>query len=493
MRRIPEKGIDKKKLMAEMQAMREGDANWQDARTWSMVYYAGAAHHDFIKKAHNLFFAENGLNPIAFKSLKRMEAEVVRMTASMLHGDEDAVGTMTSGGTESILLAVKAARDRARRTRPWIRSPEMVLPRTIHVAFDKAAHYFGVKPRYVDTGEDYRADVGAMAKAIGRNTVLVAASAPQYPHGLVDPIEELGAVCEQKGVPLHVDACFGGFALPWIEKLGRPLPVWDFRVDGVTSISADVHKYGYAAKGASVIVYRDMSYLKHQFFVSTNWPGGIYASPSMPGTRPGGSIAAAWAAMQSLGEAGYLRLMEGTLEAVDKLKAGIEAIEGVAVVGEPHATVVAYQSDDDAVDIYAVADRLEAKGWAVDRQQWPNCIHLTVNAHNLPVVDTYLADVREAVAWCRAHPEAAASGNAAMYGMMAKIPFRGMVKMSVQRIMEAMYSGDGEMPDLANLGAGDDDGLLFKAINKYGDQAMALLDKLQAGQRSLAARLGRLR
>ncbi len=488
---IPEKGRDKKDLLVEMQAMREGDANWQDARTWSMVYYAGEQHHDFLKQSHNLFFAENGLNPIAFKSLKRMEAEVVRMTASMLHGDEKTVGTMTSGGTESVLLAVKAARDRARRHKPWIRRPEMVVPRTIHVAFGKAAHYFGVKARYVDVGPDQRADVGAMRKAIGRNTVLVAASAPQYPHGVVDPIEELGAVCELAKVPLHVDACFGGFALPWIERLGRPLPVWDFRVDGVTSISADVHKYGYAAKGASVVVYRDMSYLRHQFFVSTDWPGGIYASPSMPGTRPGGSIAAAWAAMNALGCDGYLRLMRTTLEAVDALKAGIAEIDGIEVVGEPQATVVAYQSTDATLDIYAVADRLEAKGWTVDRQQAPACIHLTVNAHNLPVVESYLADLAEAVTWCRSHPEASASGNAAMYGMMAKIPFRGLVKLSVGKIMEAMYSGDGEMPDLANLGAGEDDGLILQAIHKYGDQAMALLDRVQAGRSAIAARLGR--
>jgi sphinganine-1-phosphate aldolase len=483
--RIPELPTDKDALLAEMEAMREGDADWQGARTWSMVYYAGDEHYALIKKAHNLFMSANGLNPIAFKSLKRMENEVVRMTASMLNGDDQTCGTMTSGGTESILMAVKAARDRAKRTKPWILRPEMVLPATIHVAFGKAAHYFGVTPKYVPVGPDHRASVKAMKKAIGRNTILIGASAPQYPHGIVDPIEELGAVAQAKGIPFHVDACFGGFMLPWLEKLGEPIPTWDFRVPGVTSVSADIHKYGYAAKGASVLVYRDISYLKYQFYVSTDWCGGIYASPSMAGTRPGGSIAAAWAALMGLGESGYLALAEKALECTRQLRVGVRAIPGLALVGEGHATVVAYQSDDEAVDVFAVADLMEAKGWTVDRQQFPNCVHLTVNAHNLLIVDEYLSDLRAAVEHVRSHPELAASGNAAMYGMMAKIPFRGMVKMSVQKIMEAMYTGDGEMPELDKLGAGEDDGLLFKAINRYGDQAMALLDKVQAAKKNL--------
>ncbi len=488
---IPASGGDPAALLAEMQAMRAEDADWQGGRTWSMVYYIGPEHHAFLKQAHNLYFAENGLNPMAFKSLKRMESEVVQMSASMLNGGRDTVGTMTSGGTESILLTVKAARDRARKSRPWILRPELVAPKTIHVAFDKACHYFNVKPRYIDIGPDYRADVEAMRKAIGRNTILVAASAPQYPQGVIDPIAELGEICEAKGVPFHVDACFGGFLLPWIEKLGHDIPTFDFRVPGVTSMSADVHKFGYAAKGASVILYRDMSYLKHQFFVSTDWPGGIYASPSMPGTRPGGPIAAAWAAMKSVGEAGYLELAREAVAAAQELRDGVEAIEGLTVLGAAHSTVVAIGTTDGAVDIYAVADVLQDKGWSIDRQQTPACLHCTVNAHNRPQVPTFLVDLKEAAAHVAAHPELASEGNAAMYGMMAKVPVRGLVKLSVQKVMESMYGPDGTVPDLSQLGAAEDDGFVLQFMHKYGDQAMEMLDRVNGFRASIGGRLRR--
>lgn len=474
---IPLQGRSHSDVLKEMGSFRADDANYKDGRTWSLVYYTGEEHSDFLKDAHNLYFSENGLNPMAFKSLKRMEAEVVQMAAGMLNAPEDAVGTMTSGGTESLLMAVKAARDRARKLKPWIRRPNMVLPRTIHVAVDKAAHYFGVKARYVDIGDDCRANVKAMEKAIDRNTILIAASAPQYPHATIDPIEELGAIAQRKKLPFHVDACFGGFMLPWLEKLGHPLPLWDFRVPGVTSISADVHKYGYASKGASVVIYRDMTYLKHQFFISTNWPGGIYASPSMPGTRPGGPIAAAWAAMMAMGESGYLELAKGALDATKRLRAGIEEIPQLKLLGQFHMTSVTWAAAGD-VSVYAIADLMAERGWACDRQQNPPSIHLTVNANNGAVVDAYLADLTECAAHVEAHPELAKEGEAAMYGMMAKVPLRGLVKHSVGKVMEAMYGASGEVPDLANLGDGEDDGLVMNLINKYGDRAMDALDKI---------------
>lgn len=475
---IPASGVDKDELLEMMQSFRSDDADWKGGRTFSMVYYAGDAHHDFLKKAHNLYFAENGLNPIAFKSLKRFEAEVVRMAASMLHGDGETVGTMTSGGTESLLLAVKSYRDRAKRTKPWIISPEIVAPKSIHVAFDKAAHYFGVKMRYVELGDDFRSDLKAIKKAVGRNTIAIAVSAAQYPQGVVDRVEEVAEFALSRKLPLHVDACIGGFMLPWVEKLGYEVPLWDFRVPGVTSISADVHKYGYASKGASVIVYRDMSYLKHQFFVSTNWPGGIYASPSMPGTRPGGPIAAAWAAMMAMGEEGYMALADSAMKASRKLIEGIEAIPELTVNGEPHMTIVTYSSVEPAVDIYAVADQLEERGWSVDRQQFPASIHCTLNANHLEIIEDYLEDLKASVEHIKANPGLESEGNAAMYGMMAKVPVRALVKYSVQKVMEGMYGPTGEVPDLSTLGEGEDDPMVLKLITKYGDQAMGMLDKL---------------
>ncbi len=488
---IPPMGRNKEKLLEEMSEFRQSDADWKHGRTWSMVYYAGEEHYDFLKKAHHLYFSENGLNPMAFKSLKRMEAEVVQMTADMLHGPDKAVGTMTSGGTESILLAVKTYRDRARKKKPWILRPEMVVPETIHVAFNKASHYFGVKMRFAKIDGDGRVNVEAMKKLVNKNTIMMAASAPQYPHGVVDPIVELGAFAQRKKIPFHVDACFGGFMLPWLEKLGYPIPVWDFRVSGVTSISADVHKYGYAAKGASVIVYRGMDYLRHQFFVATDWSGGIYASPSLPGTRPGGSIAAAWAAMQAMGEDGYMRLAKEAMMAALELKEGIESIPGLKVIGKPNATVVSWGSAEEGIDVYAVADQMAEKGWSVDRQQNPACIHCTVNANNRAVIENYLQDLREATEYVRQHPELKKEGEAAMYGMMAKVPVRGLVKQSVLKVMEAMYSEKGDMPDLTKVGENKEDGWLMNAINKYGDSAMEVLDQVNGLRKNLKERLGR--
>ncbi|HDP34497.1 MAG TPA: aspartate aminotransferase family protein, partial [Candidatus Hydrogenedentes bacterium] len=274
--RIPEKGQSHDAILEQMNHFRENDADWRGGRTWSLVYSLGDGHTAFLKEAHGRFFSENALNPLAFKSLKRFESEVVRMTADMLHGDDNVVGTMTAGGTESCMLAVKTYRDMARAKRPWLRKPEMIAPESVHVAFEKGAHYFDVKLTRVPVDANYRVDPEAVRKRVNRNTILIIGSAPSYPYGVVDPIPALGEVAQQAGLPLHVDGCLGGFMLPFVEKLGYALPPFDFRVPGVTSMSADVHKYGYSAKGASVVLYRNMDYLKHQFFVYTDWSGGIY-------------------------------------------------------------------------------------------------------------------------------------------------------------------------------------------------------------------------
>ncbi|MEZ4219512.1 MAG: aminotransferase class V-fold PLP-dependent enzyme [Polyangiaceae bacterium] len=477
--KIPGRGIDKQELLDTMRGYRAGDADWKAGRTWSLVYFAGPEHHELLREAHALFFAENALNPMAFKSLKRMEAEIVQMAASLLNGPASAVGTVTSGGTESILMAVKAARDRARQRRPWIRQPQIVAPRSIHVAFEKAAHYFGLDIRYADLGPEMRADVSALERLVTRNTVLIAASAPQYPHGVIDPIAEIGALAQRKKIPFHVDACVGGFLLPWIERLGRPLPQFDFRIPGVTSMSADLHKYGFAAKGASVLVYRDMSYLRHQFFVATEFPGGVYASPSMPGTRPGGPIAAAWAALMALGEEGYLEHTRRALTATDALRTGLEAIPELKLVAPPDATLVAWATRDPSVNLYAIADRLDDAGWTTDRQHKPASIHCTVTSNHSGVIDAYLADVRAAVDYVKSHPEAVARGNAPMYGMMAKIPFRGMVRQGVMKVMEQMYGPEGS----ADLDSATRSGWLGKVMDKYGGTLDRLLDRLPSARR----------
>jgi glutamate/tyrosine decarboxylase-like PLP-dependent enzyme len=286
-----------------------------------------------------------------------------------------------------------------------------------------------------------------MEKAIGRRTIGLVGSAPQYPHGVVDPIGALGELAQRRGLPLHVDACVGGFMLPWLEKLGRRIPRWDFRVPGVTSISADLHKFGYAAKGASLLLWRSIDAMRHQFFVATDFPGGIYASPTMIGTRPGGPIAAAWAALQSLGESGYLELARAAADAADRLRAGIAKIPGLALVGAGDATIVAYTScaggRSPGINIYAVADRLELRGWTVDRQHRPASLHLTVTANHAAIVDEYLADLSAAVDAVRRDPQLAKSGTAPMYGMAGKLPVRFLVASKVRKVFADLYTGTG--------------------------------------------------
>jgi len=446
--RLPRRGVPQDEVLQRMETFRGGDADWRTGRTWSLVYYGGEEHTELLKRAYNLYFSENGLNPMAFKSLKRFENEVVRMAVGLLNGGPDVVGCMTSGGTESCMLAVKTYRDRAVARRRWPGTPELIVPTTVHVAFEKAAEYFGVKLVHAPLGPDLRVDVKAVKRRINRRTIGLVASAPPYPHGVVDPIEDLGRIAQRRGLPFHVDACLGGFMLPFVEKLGYPVPVFDFRVPGVTSMSADLHKYGYAAKGASLILYRDMSYMEHQFFVYENWPGGIFASPALLGTRPGGSIAAAWAALMTTGQDGYLRRAKTAMDTTRALMEGVNGIPGLQVLGDPTMSVFAYRSTDPAVNVYAVADRLETRGWHVDRQQKPDSLHVMVSAAHEGLAEPYLADLRDAVDEVRADPSLATAGGAATYGMISAVPLRGMIKKQVLRMMMDAYGPGGGDIDL---------------------------------------------
>lgn len=483
---LPDQGRDPEEILREMAELKAADADWRGGRVFSLVYHAGEAHERLLERAHGMFASANLLNPMAFKSLKRMEAEVVQMAARLFHGPETTVGAMTSGGTESILLAVYTYRERARKARGLRGTPEIIVPVTAHPAFDKAAHYFGVKLRKVDVRDDWTADAHAMERAINRHTVALVASAPQYPHGIVDPIEEVAQVAERHGLGMHVDAAVGGFMLPFVERLGRSLPVWDFRTSGVTSISADLHKYGYTAKGASVLLWRSMDWMRHQFFIATDWPGGIYASPSVPGTRPGGPVAAAWAAMCSLGESGYLDLTRRALDSADALREGIRTIPELCLLGEQRATIVCFAANEGAIDVYSVADRMEARGWTVDRQQRPASVHLTVTANHAPIVAPYIEDLRASVKEVVENPSLAKSGNAPMYGMMAKAPLRGFVGQSVRKVMEAMYAPGAVVPDLKDASSGG--GVIDRLIAKHGDKVNEVLDRIEAARLALKRR-----
>jgi sphinganine-1-phosphate aldolase len=420
---LPRTRRTKDVVLAELKAMHSEDARWKEGRTFSLVYYVDEEHSQLLKEAYGEFMAENGLSPIAFPSLRRMECEVVSMAAGLFQGDAEVVGTMTTGGTESIMMAVKAAREWARHEK-GIARPELIAPITVHPAFEKAAHYFDVGIRHAGVGPDFRVDVREVERLITPNTALIVGSAPPYPHGVVDPITELAALAQARGLLCHVDACLGGFFLPFARRLGRDIPPFDFSVPGVTSLSADLHKYGYAAKGASLVLFQNRALRRHQFYTYADWPGGLYASPSMTGTRPGGAIAAAWAVMHYLGEEGYLDNARRILATTDKLLAGIRAIPGLRVLGEPHAGVFAFSSD--SLNVYELGDAMEARGWKLDRQQSPPALHCMITPAHERVADVLLGDLRDCASRLAAG-EAAPEGSAAMYGMVGAIPDRKQV------------------------------------------------------------------
>lgn len=435
--KLPKHGIPKDEILKIMEEIKKDDAKWKEGKTWSLVYHAGDEHTEFLKKAHSMFFSENALNPIAFSSLRRFEAEVVSIAADILGGDDKVVGNMTTGGTESILMAVKTYRDWAREKYPEIKNPEMILPQSAHPAFEKAAHYFGVKTVYIPLRDDFRADVNAVKNAIGKNTILIVGSAPTYPHGVIDPIGELAKIAKENNIGFHTDACLGGFILPFIKKCGYEIPDFDFRVDGVTSISADIHKYGFAAKGASVILYKTKELRRYQIFIYTDFPGGIYASPTMTGTRGGGPIAAAWAALHAIGEDGYIKYAKEMMATTKKIMDGINKIKGLYILGKPDMTVLAFTSDE--VDIFAVGDQMEKRGWNMDRQQKPNSLHLMITPVHTNIVEHFLNDLEESVSYVRENPSTSSEGMAPFYGMMATIPDRKMVRDFVLEFMEGLY------------------------------------------------------
>jgi sphinganine-1-phosphate aldolase len=390
---LPERGFTHEEVFERIAEMKAEDADWRGGRTWSLIYPAGEDVDRVIEEAADMYLFENALNPFKFPSLRRMEAEVVEMTAGLLNAPAGAGGSMTSGGTESILMAVKTARDRA-LSEKGIEKPVLLAPHSAHPAFAKAAHYFGLELRQIPLTDDLRADVGEADSMIDEDTVLVVGSAPGYPHGVIDPIEDLASMSAARGVPFHTDSCLGGFLLPFYERMGLEIPPFDFRVEGVTSMSADVHKYGYAPKGASVVLHRDGASLQLQAFMYGDWPGGLYGSFAMAGARPALPIAASWAVMNYLGAAGYVRLARVIHETTGKIKNAIESIEGLHLWGDPAMSVLAMGSEPQ--DIMAVGDEMDVRGWHLDRQTNPSALHMMVTPNHAKVVDKFIADLETA-------------------------------------------------------------------------------------------------
>ena len=408
MTELPKTGADWPAVADRMDQMARGDVKWRDGKAAVYVFNAGPEIEQVQKEAYARFASENGLGPAAFPSLKQMEAEVVGFGLSLLHAPEGAAGNMTSGGTDSILMAVKAARDYARKVRGLQGRLNLVLPRSAHPAFDKACAVMEIEVRRVPI-TDLLADPVAMDAAIDSQTMMVVGSAPCFPFGLIDPIQALGALAQRRGVWLHVDACVGGYMAPFVRMNGADIAPFDFEVEGVWSMSADLHKYGYCAKGASTVFFRSADLRAHMIFEVGDWPAGKMVTPTLAGTRPGGAIAAAWAVMNVLGQAGYRAKHADVTDARQAIEAGVQA-QGWRVLGAPRLGIVAFTRDD--VNPMAVLKKLYERGWVTSAVTDPPGLHLMLSPVHKGVVDAYLSDL----AWATDQARAGGGVQEARYG-----------------------------------------------------------------------------
>jgi glutamate/tyrosine decarboxylase-like PLP-dependent enzyme len=450
---VPSGPLERAAILAEVSGMAQAeDAKGDEGLVSGSLYSGDHDHYAFLGEVFSLFSHANVLQRDMYPSATKFEAEIIAMTADLVHGNP--VGVITSGGSESLITALYAYREGAREARGVAR-PNLVLPRTAHVALEKGAQWMDIEVRHAPLTDGYVADVAAMADLVDDQTVALVGSAANYAHGLIDPIEEIAALAEERGVGMHVDGCLGGWLLPWVERLGYAVPRWDFRVPGVTSISADTHKYGYALKGSSVLLYRDKDLRKHQYFTSTNWPGGLYISPGLAGSRSGGLIASTWAALLATGESGYLAAAADIMRTAVAVQEGIrETIPELEVIGDP-TFLVAFkaagdpsdQDDPRGIDIYLVNDALIEQGWRMNALQLPPALHFCVTRPNTAsgVAERFLGALRQAVAYAVAHRgEPARSG--ALYGFGEQPQGHQTLQVLMSGYLDAMHEVAPETP-----------------------------------------------
>jgi len=413
-------------------------STWQEGKVSGAIYHGGKELNDLICEAFKIFSFTNPLHPDLFPGIRKMESEIVSMVVHMFNGDSQACGTLTSGGTESILMACKAYRDYALNKR-GITEPEMVIPITAHAAFDKAGQYFNIKVQHVPLDpETYEPDLNSMRRLINSNTIMLVASAPCFPYGVMDPVEKIAALAISHHIFCHVDSCLGGFLIPFMELAGFPLKPFDFRVEGVTSISCDTHKYGFAPKGSSVLLYRSPEVRQYQYFVAADWPGGIYACPTTAGSRPGALIAGCWVAMMAHGLNGYVESTRAIVQTTRKIEAGVRKIEGLYIIGKPEVSVVAFASKK--FDIYRVGTELSKRGWNINSLQYPASLHICVTRlHTFGSADVFLSDLSAAVAKVLSEPHEKADGIGAIYGLAATIPDRGLVDEFARSYVDLLF------------------------------------------------------
>ena len=444
---LPARGLTHGEVIGEVAALEKlAEIDWRKGWVSGALYNCSPEITAVATEVYSRFAWTNPLHMDVFPYIRKMEAEVVEWCVRIFNGGKDACGAMTTGGTESILMAMRAYRqigyDRG------IKYPEIVCAVSVHCAFNKAAEYFRMKITQVPVDPNTRKiNLRAVAAAISKNTVVLVASAPHFPHGIVDPIEDMARLARGRGIGLHVDCCLGGFIVPFMERAGYEMAPFDFRVDGVTSISADTHKYGYAPKGTSVVLYANKDLRRKQYFIAPSWQGGLYATATMPGSRAGGLIAATWATMLFMGEDGYVDATRKVVETTRKITAAIKPIPGVYLLGDPKVSVFAFASDD--FDIYRMGPAMSARGWNLSLLQFPKAIHLTVTMLHTHegVADRFVTDLRECTAEIMKDPKAEATGEAALYGVATTLPDRSIVADIAGGFIDLMYQARAAAPE----------------------------------------------
>lgn len=449
-RRIPEHPVDRAEVLAQMTSLAEREDAIGDAGRVSGSLYSGDHdHYRYLAEVFGRFAHANVLQRDMYPSATKFEGEIIAMTLDMLHGAEaggGACGVITSGGSESLITAMFSYREQARERRGVTR-PNLVMPDTAHVALDKGGHWLGVEVRHAPLGSDYTADVSAMAQMVDDQTIALVGSAGNYPHGLIDPIEQMSELALSRGIGLHVDGCLGGFLLPWFEELGYNIPQWDFRVPGVTSISADTHKFAYALKGTSTLLYRSRELRQRQYFTYPDWPGGLYLSPGLSGSRSGGLIAATWAAMVTTGRSEYLRSARELMAAATTIRDGVTAIDGLEVIGDP-TFLIAFRSTRDDLDIYLVNDYLKEAGWRLNSLQLPPALHFCVTRPNTGegVAEAFVAALAEAVSRAIANSGTPAVSGA-MYGFGGTPQGDQTLRELMGGVLDAMHEAAPTIPE----------------------------------------------
>jgi len=439
--KLPEQGMDKQKVLKEAKKIISlGHTDWKTGSESGTVYNGNDTLTDLMTNVYGMSAWSNPLHPDTFPGIRKMEAEIVRMCCDLFNGNPStSCGCMTTGGTESIVLACKAYRDWAREER-GISNPVIVAPTTAHAAFDKAASLLDIYLRKVPVDPvTQKVDVKQMRKLICRNTCMLVGSAPQFPHGCIDDIGSIAKLGKSYGIPVHVDACLGGFLIPFMNDAGFPLRPFDFRVPGVTSTSADTHKYGFAPKGSSVILYSEEIYRHYQWFSYVDWPGGIYATTTISGSRAGGIIAACWASLVYHGRDGYVKSTKQIIETTRYITNEVKKIDGIFIVGSPEVSVVAIGSE--RFNIYGFGDLMKECGWNLNILQSPACIHLccTMLHAQSGVADRFIKDVKAAVKKLIDDPSIGESKTAALYGSSASVADRGIIDRIVWAYLDSLY------------------------------------------------------